>query len=205
MLRGSSPRLRGTLELGRNQARARRFIPTPAGNTVIAGTECIQMAVHPHACGEHWPRTARALLMPGSSPRLRGTPETDGDATLASLVHPHACGEHFPRLFEERPQSGSSPRLRGTLSAQSRAWLNDRFIPTPAGNTLASNSSGTSCTVHPHACGEHNHGHPIYRSPLGSSPRLRGTHEEPCSGVHGSRFIPTPAGNTRPTKAMPSL
>ena len=70
---GSSPRLRGTGGDVRSVNQDVRFIPAPAGNSMtlhLANSAC---SVHPRACGEQFlPRPNRPLI-PGSSPRLRGT------------------------------------------------------------------------------------------------------------------------------------
>ena len=51
--RGSSPRLWGTRWCTPRPPEARRFIPTPVGNTGVTGPPRPASAVHPHACGEH--------------------------------------------------------------------------------------------------------------------------------------------------------
>ncbi len=51
-------------------------------------------------------------------------------------------------------------------------------------------------TVHPHACGEHNHRERGNSVCPGSSPRLWGTPDTDPGIDLGERFIPTPVGNT---------
>ncbi len=70
---GSSPRLRGTLHRDRDNGDRTRFIPAPAGNTVLGMMIRTNMAVHPRACGEHSRCLPRMIVVSGSSPRLRGT------------------------------------------------------------------------------------------------------------------------------------
>ena len=71
---GSSPRLWGTPARPVLWRGARRFIPTPVGNTG-GHTEFPQhRTVHPHACGEHMTSASSVFGTPGSSPRLWGTP-----------------------------------------------------------------------------------------------------------------------------------
>ena len=74
--RGSSPRLRGTLPAEQARCVGRRFIPAPAGNTRMPDIPRLDRAVHPRACGEHYAYVALGPDTIGSSPRLRGTPET---------------------------------------------------------------------------------------------------------------------------------
>ena len=94
--RGSSPRVRGTVNAHRRHIRPLRFIPARAGNSGHPwGTAC-RRAVHPRACGEQT-YAGRPGRPPGfgSSPRVRGTGLDHQGET------PVAC-------------SGSSPRVRGT-------------------------------------------------------------------------------------------
>ena len=156
---GSSPRLRGTEGLADRLALTRRFIPAPAGNRRVRVWGIVALSVHPRACGEQ-KNTSRA-----------------------------------PKAWV-----GSSPRLRGTVKPVARPARPGRFIPAPAGN---SSSTSTPCgwrPVHPRACGEQGMDsrrrfqrsavHPracgeqfvfpsIHSRTIGSSPRLRGTAQQP--------------------------
>ena len=91
-----------------------RFIPTGVGNTIGASRRASRRAVHPHGCGEHWLVRRARMAVPGSSPRVWGTPRyhhttptpsrfiptgvgnTVGGAVVIGnkAVHPHGCGEH---------------------------------------------------------------------------------------------------------------
>ncbi|CAE6787836.1 conserved hypothetical protein [Nitrospira defluvii] len=70
-------------------------------------------------------------------------------------VHPHSRGEHAGYSAEAMGEIGSSPLARGTLFH--KRWLQAaiRFIPTRAGNTLATSVLVTMGSVHPHSRGEH--------------------------------------------------
>ena len=70
---GSSPRLRGTLQFAPLLLVGIRFIPAPAGNTYFASQGHFHATVHPRACGEHSAGIRTRQVIPGSSPRLRGT------------------------------------------------------------------------------------------------------------------------------------
>ncbi len=213
---GSSPRLRGTH--GERPARcgAARFIPAPAGNTRLMSPRVCSKAVHPRACGEHPTPSGIIVGSTGSSPRLRGTHESDyplqgirrfipapaGNTRCAYRsvvrisVHPRACGEHPSTPTTGTMPPGSSPRLRGTQTrSQPRGDL-ARFIPAPAGNTPSGNSRVAPKAVHPRACGEHTCRLHSSSHSVGSSPRLRGTHPVAGDDVGPARFIPAPAGNT---------
>ena len=73
LLRGSSPRVRGTLRPPWLVRPACRFIPARAGNTLLRGQASIDEAVHPRACGEHGVVDHVNVTSVGSSPRVRGT------------------------------------------------------------------------------------------------------------------------------------
>ena len=70
---GSSPRPWGTQPDHRWGNRGHRFIPTPVGNTIEGGKQCLTTPVHPHARGEHTCLPAAMLSRGGSSPRPWGT------------------------------------------------------------------------------------------------------------------------------------
>ena len=94
--------------------------------------------------------------------------------------------------------NGSSPRLRGTGSACHFDANGHRFIPAPAGNRRLSLTNGGRRTVHPRACGEQWVSIRSRAPSTGSSPRLRGTAWRRGFWINSSRFIPAPAGNSKP-------
>ena len=71
---------------------------------------------------------------------------------------------------------GSSPRMRGTRFLPSEDTSAFRFIPAHAGNTRKFDMDNALGAVHPRACGEHMPVRPRNSVPIGSSPRMRGTH-----------------------------
>ena len=118
---GSSPRLRGTLPRAERLGPVLRFIPAPAGNTLVRSARAVTLPVHPRACGEHTICPRWATGRAGSSPRLRGTrspcwgrsnnqrfiPAPAGNTfsrtgtAVHETVHPRACGN-----TNSRPQLG---------------------------------------------------------------------------------------------------
>ena len=152
---GSSPRLRGTPVMRTVIRLPLRFIPAPAGNTIVKPILSSGISVHPRACGEHRSGFRRRRPVTGSSPRLRGTlerqrgrnaefrfiPAPAGNTRVetspgrAEAVHPRACGEHTSHFRASTRMRGSSPRLRGTRKHPQAGFAVHRFIPAPAGNT----------------------------------------------------------------------
>jgi len=192
---GSSPRMRGTdAHPGAGRAQA-RFIPAHAGN---GRRRCITTGcrtVHPRACGERQQTDSAPESASGSSPRMRGTAQTNATAfsnmrfipahagngrTAAggqsrAPVHPRACGERDVRQIKAFRIDGSSPRMRGTGAAWHQVPAGSRFIPAHAGNGSAVQRSIPAMPVHPRACGERGYAHAIKVIKRGSSPRMRGT------------------------------
>ena len=131
---GSSPRVRGTRNVGRFNRRDNRFIPACAGNTEKADFRRLGHPVHPRVCGEHIESHTDGVCAGGSSPRVRGTlydyalgyvcnrfiPACAGNTTMPmrqrpiETVHPRVCGEHMLMLDMMQTGRGSSPRVRGT-------------------------------------------------------------------------------------------
>ncbi len=179
------------------RCRERRFIPACAGNTPQCGQGMWVSPVHPRVCGEHCfvaiasnklarfipacagntpPSPARPQPPRGSSPRVRGTPESALRPPVPPPVHPRVCGEH---LMLARGDS-----------------ITDRFIPACAGNTVCIFANGAASPVHPRVCGEHRT-RGFRSGPMcGSSPRVRGTRHRDRRDHDFDRFIPACAGNT---------
>ena len=191
---GSPPRLWGILVLNFKDAAARRFTPTPVGNTQGGRVALTPPAVHPHACGEYHDQLDRIYERIGSPPRLWGircriacfawlrrfTPTPVGNtnrhgaAVRVVPVHPHACGEYLIAVAISFNDDGSPPRLWGILITLLPNCLSCRFTPTPVGNTPASVARAGLATVHPHACGEYGAEQRCRIQRCGSPPRLWG-------------------------------
>ena len=216
---GSSPRVRGTHHVQRRHSEHVGSSPARAGNTLLLRFPTPQPPVHPRACGEHHSSPVLAVLLPGSSPRVRGThllsllvvrgqrfiparagnTRANGAQAGGNAVHPRACGEHGIGGRGNLPGIGSSPRVRGTPSCRRLRHAPTRFIPARAGNTSRRQGPHRLSAVHPRACGEHplivNPGHVV----SGSSPRVRGTH----SGLSGVSFSTGSSPRVRGTRPPP--
>ena len=182
-----------------------RFIPACAGNAPPRCARRIRCPVHPRVCGERravavWPRRST-----GSSPRVRGTPQTPrpvptairfipacaGNAPPPRLgetpqpVHPRVCGERAGVGGTNHDGTGSSPRVRGTRRGRTRRRR--------------------TTSVHPRVCGERGRPPATRRSTPGSSPRVRGTRPRQERADGRLRFIPACAGNARSLHNLDSL
>ena len=152
---GSSPRVRGTLEVLTRPGIQRRFIPACAGNAPLGDSS--------------------VSTYHGSSPRVRGTRTHAPPPTSPTAVHPRVCGE---RIHPPAPccgTGGSSPRVRGTHRRPIIRCTQPRFIPACAGNARTALCGHADRSVHPRVCGERLRPTVVARRFLGSSPRVRGT------------------------------
>ena len=111
---GSSPRMRGTLELAQFVISGVGIIPAYAGNTRAATLDDMYLQDHPRVCGEHLRSRIDVSCRLGSSPRMRGTHRRTTRTCRDVGDHPRVCGEHELRLFRIHRLEGSSPRMRGT-------------------------------------------------------------------------------------------
>ena len=111
---------------------------------------------------------------PGSSPRVRGTVQTEtpdypvrrfipacaGNRVRvvpvigSRSVHPRVCGEQSGLAGMGAGICGSSPRVRGTEAVHLIKFQDVRFIPACAGNRAGRPLMARLASVHPRVCGE---------------------------------------------------
>ena len=153
--KGSSPRMRGApVGAGLLQGPL-GIIPAYAGSTLTAGGPWASAGDHPRVCGEHELFRPTALLVSGSSPRMRGALRKDWlrrvphgiiPAYAGSTVkvnvqnsdrwdHPRVCGEHADEHATGVISWGSSPRMRGARICSGADLPSVRIIPAYAGST----------------------------------------------------------------------
>ncbi len=173
---------------------------------------------HPRVGGEHEPGSAFLAGRIGSSPRGRGTRQSNAAGRLRGRVipawagntaqtparsgcrtgHPRVGGEHEPARSKHARTAGSSPRGRGTHRCCHGCDAGVRVIPAWAGNTDPPFAAAPRLSGHPRVGGEHRgHSTPTPARP-GSSPRGRGTQGLRHMDRTVRRVIPAWAGNTRP-------
>ena len=152
---GSSPRVRGKLELGRIVLQSRRIIPARAGQTKRPIWPKPRRTDHPRACGANQEVLVLRASFLGSSPRVRGKhdcqtsrrsgyriiPARAGQTRRGVRVsstspdHPRACGANYVADTVMPSAIGSSPRVRGKRWREARAARPPRIIPARAGQT----------------------------------------------------------------------
>ena len=92
---------------------------------------------------------------------------------------------------------GSSPRMRGAPGEHIRDLVRQGIIPAYAGSTDAPREPRQLGEDHPRVCGEHSLRCDFRNPRLGSSPRMRGAHNERDDVELGVGIIPAYAGSTR--------
>ena len=132
-----------------------RIIPAYAGSTRRMRTRSSMPQDHPRVCGEHGSGQMIDAASMGSSPRMRGAPESAvpdhqavriipayAGSTPTSQArgtpprdHPRVCGEHIHRQGRHACAGGSSPRMRGAPQLPDRQAGGARIIPAYAGST----------------------------------------------------------------------
>ncbi len=212
---GSSPRGRGTVHPTKGVMAVLRFIPAWAGNSDEHLLLLRFVAVHPRVGGEQDGSISVGAEPPGSSPRGRGTarsgqpalrggrfiPAWAGNSRRSDrearrrTVHPRVGGEQSLEALAGVWKSGSSPRGRGTAARGALAHVAIRFIPAWAGNSALLRIARMEGAVHPRVGGEQASTEPCAASPIGSSPRGRGTVAGSPAARRVRRFIPAWAGN----------
>ena len=152
---GSSPRMRGSPSPAAAAPMIGGIIPAHAGLTTSRSYARRLNRDHPRACGAHkWYRLFIAKDM-GSSPRMRGSPESpllscrhpgiipahagltksDECVPCESRDHPRACGAHISSSPIRVTKLGSSPRMRGSHARCARPRVLVGIIPAHAGLT----------------------------------------------------------------------
>ena len=178
---------------------------------------------HPRICGEHRFAGWSTLQLRGSSPHMRGTPNSDGIARRADGIipayagntnvgqyrdlrggdHPRICGEHLNLRVGAGLPVGSSPHMRGTHECAKSVLLVLGIIPAYAGNTSTPSETPPAHRDHPRICGEHYATRLAIADRAGSSPHMRGTLCPSYFAVQPHGIIPAYAGNTLGRARLP--
>ena len=160
--------------------------------------------------------TGMALMLSGTSPRMRGKlrpcsphgPATrnipayagktlvSSNGIVGSPEHPRVCGENHPWRSTTPHARGTSPRMRGKPQDNTDGRYDDRNIPAYAGKTMMRRIGGYATGEHPRVCGENVPSNFPVRVAAGTSPRMRGKPWFPRRPGFVLRNIPAYAGKT---------
>ena len=160
--------------------------------------------------------------IPGSSPRVRGTPTLPilpnappriipacaGNTPSRRRTggsprdHPRVCGEHTIQQTSAVRHRESSPRVRGTRQSSPHGYRLTGIIPACAGNTRRSRIRRKDSRDHPRVCREHVMDVGDSTVEPGSSPRVRGTLPARHQSKGGKRDHPRVCGEHRIAQAV---
>ena len=136
--RGSSPRMRGALVVGRRARLGEGIIPAYAGSTRLHLPIQSRCRDHPRVCGEHGIKDGKISAGKGSSPRMRGALASLPTVLLPRGIIPAYAGSTFGTRSDAPMWTGSSPRMRGALVQPLLRDGLDGIIPAYAGSTWMS-------------------------------------------------------------------
>ena len=223
LTRGPSPRVRGSRGDPRAVAVLVGSIPACAGKPARDALGRRARWVHPRVCGEASISSYPPPVMPGPSPRVRGSlrgratapwcsgsipacagkpPGRSADGSALG-VHPRVCGEALGRPPLRGSGAGPSPRVRGSRRPGAERAGRPGSIPACAGKPAPWSCRRDGRRVHPRVCGEAPRTCPRRRPGWGPSPRVRGSLPPELRGglVRGS--IPACAGKPHPRRSTP--
>ena len=190
---GSSPRVRGKLTEIVVSSQEERIIPARAGKTCPAPGGGARARDHPREKQREIIERARpARIIPARAGKTPSAPPTYPE----SPDHPRACGENDPTAAPTLWATGSSPRVRGKPTRSRPQGLPRGIIPARAGKTGLQVQDGPYHGDHPRACGENAPRRHCTQRAGGSSPRVRGKHDQGEHRPDQDRIIPARAGKT---------
>ncbi len=150
-------------------------------------------------------------LEPGAHVLSRIIPAHAGQTQLGYALlsersdHPRACGANGTPCSPNNCHAGSSPRMRGKRGRLVAVAAARRIIPAHAGQTIGALRDTTDLADHPRACGANLTWREARRVRSGSSPRMRGKHQNHAWRQPHTRIIPAHAGQTASLRRAPPL
>ena len=200
----------------------RVFTPSPRvrGKRAQFSMSILSFRYIPACAGEAHPGPLAEIRTAGTSPRVRGKRQRGGRhapdggyipacageaarspaACTGSRVHPRVCGGSRWARILTRLLKGTSPRVRGKPGRLESERADGRYIPACAGEAGHATVSGESDKVHPRVCGGSRCAPQITHGERGTSPRVRGKHDQKIPGAVARGYIPACAGEApRPT------
>ena len=152
---GSSPHVRGALQLPVDFRHIAGIIPACAGSTRRALLISPPRWDHPRMCGEHYQFTRHNLITVGSSPHVRGAHRLYSRNHASHGIIPACAGstrKRIPVVMYRRDH----PRMCGEHSLQQQKKKSTYgIIPACAGSTRNGDKNWRTCGDHPRMCGEH--------------------------------------------------
>ena len=151
---GSSPRVRGKLDVAGVLEDRHGLIPARAGKTqAVRSLHAEEAGSSPRVRGKPGPGLQEAARR-GLIPARAGKTRPRRHHRRRTRAHPRACGENCRTPGSPGSAAGSSPRVRGKLLALPALAAAGGLIPARAGKTPCPSRSTRNPRAHPRACGE---------------------------------------------------
>ena len=171
-----------------------RIIPARAGPTAFLLVPGLPCADHPRSCGANSMPMIGPYQSFGSSPLVRGQPQSrDIRFEVVRIIparagptrmrmrmrivvadHPRSCGANETRHLNDTIRHGSSPLVRGQPNDIASRPCLERIIPARAGPTNESRLYLLGNADHPRSCGANTQANYLAQVRDGSSPLVRG-------------------------------
>ena len=155
IVKGPSPRVRGSRRTPQGCRHSAGSIPARAGQPTIAARARTRRKVHPRAYGAAGPSGGVQRVVVGS--------------------HPRVCGAAPMSAGHRQVIQGPSPRVRGSPFDAELIFELTRSIPARTGQPRLRQLPTHQCRVHPRACGAAWSSMVIVTFAQGPSPRVRGS------------------------------
>ena len=150
---GSSPRVRGRLDIAVPSTMISGLIPACAGQTTAELlVDHVDLGSSPRVRGRLRP-SARAHGRRGLIPACAGQTKPPNRSAFAGRAHPRVCGADLPWPRNSDVWTGSSPRVRGRRGFPGVHDGGGGLIPACAGQTVRCRSLVCSSRAHPRVCG----------------------------------------------------
>ena len=151
---------------------------------------------HPRECGADENGADPDLLVPGSSPRVRGRHKFQGTTGTVNGLIPASAGQTAVDDESINPD-WAHPRECGADHATcSTMRVRMGLIPASAGQTGNIRQPLSHRRAHPRECGADRSPATFVRSAAGSSPRVRGRQSRMTAKLDPTGLIPASAGQT---------
>ena len=218
VVRGRSPRVRGSHHQRDQHGGGFRSIPAGAGEPIPRSAQMRQRGVDPRGCGGAASVAHASPFVSGRSPRVRGShyphgwgwgrggsipagagePRRHDRAGHRLWVDPRGCGGAGLTCAPCWRAMGRSPRVRGSLTAPGQSYEMRGSIPAGAGEPAAWRPGSSRRRVDPRGCGGAVIREAEEMLSEGRSPRVRGSPDPAREGRQVRGSIPAGAGEPAP-------
>lgn len=145
-----------------------RIFPQNAGRRKVGGTALVPGLLHTKPPRLPSRKPGRFVCFRGAFSGAHAKP------CEGSFGKPRVCGEKPVCIQTRTISAGSPPRMRGKVDRQLDVGVHAGITPACAGKRIRVSKTDGRAWDHPRVCGEKLFQLPLFQSPLGSPPRMRG-------------------------------